>query len=175
MKDWNYWLCRLLEFALGSLVAITVAVVLWGVLSRFVINVSSRWTEELASILLTWMAILGASVAFRQKQHLGVDYFYQKIDPDAQRWCAVIVQLIILAFAAVVMVAGGITLVYKTLLTGQVTAALGIRMGLVYLALPISGLSIVMFCVEEIAQLVATPTAYPPRSEAAAQDSPLDQ
>jgi TRAP-type C4-dicarboxylate transport system permease small subunit len=62
---------------------------------------------------------------------------------------------LVAAFAASAMVWGGYVLVSETLQAGQLTPALGIRMGLVYLAVPISGLFIVLFAVEQILELMA--------------------
>lgn len=152
MKEFNYWLNRCLEFVVMICVGLSVLVVLWGVLSRFVISVPSRWTEELATILLTWVAILGAAIAFRQKQHLGVDYLYNKLDPDAAKLNALIIHGLVILFAASVMCWGGTQLVYKTLSSGQITAALGIRAGYTYLAIPLSGLAIVLFSMEQCAE-----------------------
>ena len=38
--------------------------VLWQVTSRFVIQRPSQWTDELATLLIIWVAMIGASVAF---------------------------------------------------------------------------------------------------------------
>lgn len=150
MNRWNERLCKLLEVAVALLVAATVLVVLWGVFSRFVVSVPSRWTEELATNFLTWVALLGAAVAFRKHQHLGVDYFYNKLDPSARQLNAVVIQVLVVIFAVCIMIWGGANLVAKTWATGQVTAALGLRVGLTYLSVPISGVAIVLFAIEEI-------------------------
>lgn len=148
-------LTRSLEVVVTIIVGVLVLDVLWGVISRFVLSEPSRWTEELATFLLTWVALLGAAVAFSRQQHLGVDYLVNKLHPDARRLVAILVQCLIIAFASAVMIFGGYTLVSETLRAGQMTPALEIRMGYVYLAVPISGLFIVLFCVEQIVELLA--------------------
>ena len=155
MKTFNYWLNKLLEWIVIGCVAGSILVVLWGVLSRFIVAVPSRWTEELAIILLTWTALLGAAIGFRNRQHLGVDYVFQKLDSDAKRLNAIVVQFLIILFAACVLLWGGSNLVFKTLATGQITAALGIRVGYTYIAVPLSGAAIVLFAVEEMAEWIA--------------------
>ena len=75
---------RSLELAVILLVTALVLDVLWGVFSRYVLGAQSRWTEELATTLLIWVSLLGASVACGSKSHLGVDYFTQKLDPRAK-------------------------------------------------------------------------------------------
>ncbi len=154
MRRLNRGLCKGLEWTVIVCVAASILVVLWGVLTRFVVAVPSRWTEELAVILLNWTALLGAAVAFRNRQHLGVDYIFQKLDREAKHWNAIIIHALIILFAAIVMLWGGSKLVWNTLETGQVTAALGVRMGWTYLAVPLSGISIAMFSLEEIFRMV---------------------
>jgi TRAP-type C4-dicarboxylate transport system permease small subunit len=148
-------LAWLLEQAVILAVAALVLDVLWGVCTRFVLGSPSRWTEEVATFLLIWVALLGAAVAFGRREHLGLDYFVKKLDPSAQLLMSMVGQIIVIAFATSAMTYGGYVLVTETLQSGQVTPALGIKMGYVYLAVPISGVFIVLFCLEQIAELLA--------------------
>ncbi len=170
MKRFTELLAKLLELIVTVSVAGSVLVVIWGVFSRFVVSVPSRWTEELAINLLSWVALLGAALAFRKRQHLGVDLIFNRLDPDAQRLNAILIQLLVILFAAVVMIWGGVNLVMGTLSTGQITAALGIRVGLTYLAIPLSGLAIVLFAIEEIVELIRLE-----KSPAAPSDSEIQR
>lgn len=163
----------LLGFVLIVLVAVLTCDVLWGIISRFLGRVvsnyamdtgwapwgwlptgQSNWTAELAEILLIWVSLLGASVAFGAKAHLGVDYFVGKLDKDAQRLMEIIVHIIVMFFAGFVMVWGGYQLVSETLISGQLIASLGIKQGYIYLALPISGLFIIMYSLEGILEVL---------------------
>lgn len=151
---------KLLEVVVTAMVAILVLVVLWGVLSRFVISMPSPWTEEVATHLLAWVALLGGAVGFSKKQHLGVDFIHNKLHPDAQRMLTIIVQVLVILFAFCVMVWGGTTLVMKTLAIGQVTPTLNLPMGYVYLSVPVSGLFFILFSVEQAYEICvgASPT-----------------
>ncbi|MCL4206845.1 MAG: TRAP transporter small permease [Pirellulaceae bacterium] len=148
-------LVRLLEWIVIAVVAALVMDVLWGVFSRFVLRSPSRWTEEVATTLLIWVSLLGAAVAFGRGEHLGIDYVTKKFDPSVRRLMAILVQLLVALFAGAVMVFGGYILVSETLRAGQLLPALGIRSGHVYLAVPISGVFILLFCLERIAELVS--------------------
>jgi TRAP-type C4-dicarboxylate transport system permease small subunit len=127
--------------------------VLWGVFSRYVIGEQSRFTEELAIYLLVWVSLLGAGVTYGDKGHLGVDYFVGKMDPTAQRIAAIAVELLVAFFSAFALLYGGWLLVEKTLEAGQLSPALGLPMGYVYLAVPLSGLLFLAFAVENLAEL----------------------
>ena len=78
-------LVRALEGLLVLAVAVLVLDVLWGVASRHLLGGQSRWTEELARNLVIWVALLGASVAYATKGHLGVDFFVGKLHAETQR------------------------------------------------------------------------------------------
>ena len=59
-----------------------------------------------------------------------------------------LVYAIVTFFAVSVLLYGGSRLVYLTLKTSQITPALGLKRGHVYLVVPISGLFIAMFSLE---------------------------
>ncbi len=141
-------LVGLLEFAVMVIMGVLVLDVIWQVFTRFVLNNPSSWTEELAIILLIWVSLLGASVGFQRFSHLGVDYFVKKLSVRNRAVNDAVVYLLVAFFAGYVMVYGGCKIVSLTLMFEQRSAALGIKMGYVYLALPISGLFIVLFSVE---------------------------
>lgn len=143
-------LAKLLEWAVIVLMAVLVFDVLWGVFSRYVLGAQSRWTEELATMLLVWVALLGGSVAFGVRGHLGVDYFVGKLEPGARFLIDVVVDVLVGIFATAVMIVGGYILVERTLAAGQVTPAMGIKVGYFYLAVPISGVFILLFCIDGI-------------------------
>lgn len=144
-----------LNGALIMAVALLVLDVVWGVFTRYVMGEQAKWTEELARFLLVWVALLGGAVAFGTKSHLGVDFFVGKFHADVQRLMAVLVHLIVLFFAAAVFLYGGGRVVADALSMEQMTPALGWKMGYVYLALPISGLFMILYTVENLIETLA--------------------
>jgi len=148
-------LAKLLELAVILIMAILVMDVLWGVFSRYVLGSQSRWTEELATFLLIWVSLLGAGVAFASKSHLGVDYFVGKLDPQARLLAEVAANVLVAFFAIAAFIWGGSILVKETLASNQISPAMGIKVGYVYLAVPISGVFIVIFTIETIAEILS--------------------
>ena len=141
-------LIKILELAVIAVMGFLVIDVVWGVFTRYVLRAPSSWTEELARMLLIWVALLGASIGFIRKSHLGVDYFVNKLAYRYRQIVEVLIYLLIGGFALVVLIYGGYKIVSLTLETCQRSAALGIKMGYVYLALPVSGFFIFIFAVE---------------------------
>ena len=141
---------RVLEWLTIVLFAALVLDVLWGVVSRYVLGTQSRWTEELAIYLLVWVSLLGATLAFRDRAHLGVDYFVGKLDPSARRLATIIAEVAVILFASFGLVYGGYMLVSETLRSGQLTPAMGWKIGYFYSVVPLSGLFIVAFSLENL-------------------------
>ena len=147
---------RVIDALLGGLLALlmgaAVVNVVWQVFSRFVLRDPSSFTEELARFLLIWIGLLGAAYASGQRMHLAIDLVPQSLAPAGRArlerviWCA------ILLFATAVMIWGGSRLVWMTLYLDQSSAALQVKLGYVYLALPISGVLMVFYAVAEVFQ-----------------------
>src|ERR1700722_15404447 len=58
------------EIPAAILVAVEILVLLAGVISRYVFNRPLTWSDELASILFLWLAMLGAVIALRRSEHM---------------------------------------------------------------------------------------------------------
>lgn len=144
---------RSLELLVMVVVGVLVVDVLWQVFTRFILKSPSTWTEELARILLIWVSLLGASVALGRGAHLGIDYFVGKLSPQKRLFTEFLVFLSMATFSLCVMVLGGIILVITTLNLEQTLPSLsdvlgvGVKVGYVYLAVPISGFFMVLYSV----------------------------
>ncbi|HNS23040.1 MAG TPA: TRAP transporter small permease [Sedimentisphaerales bacterium] len=138
---------RVLEGLVMVVMAVLVLDVLWQVFTRLVLKDPSTWTEELAIFMLVWVSLLGAAVALGRGSHLGIDYFVGKLPARAKLATEVLVFLSIAAFSLLVMIVGGIDLVASNLDLGQESPALRVKMGYVYLAVPISGLFLTLYAV----------------------------
>ena len=158
-------LARFLEWLVIVGMAVLVLAVVWQVVSRKVLGMPSSWSEELARMVLVWISLLGASVAYARKAHLGVDYAVGKLDHRSQAMVALLVHVLVGVFAAAVLVYGGWIIVERTLAVRQSLPALGIQMGYVYLALPLSGVFFILFAAEGIVECLSQWRAPLPREE----------
>ena len=85
-------------------VALLVLLVLdvWlGVLVRYVIPLQLTFTEELARYLMIWMALLAVSSGIVHREHIGVEFIFQRMPEAARRWVAVAFDVIGFVFFAV--------------------------------------------------------------------------
>lgn len=143
-------LVRLLEFLATSLFALLTLVVLWGVFSRYALGAQGTWTDELARYLLVWVSLIGGALMYREHGHLGVDYLVGKFDPEAQRATAIVVEMIVFGFALFVLGYGGWTLMSEAFRAGETTTSLGIQVGWLHIATPLSGIFMAAFALEHV-------------------------
>lgn len=162
---------KLLELALILLMGSNVLNVLWQVFTRFVLRNPSSYTEELARYLLIWVGLLGASYAAGKKMHLAIDVVLQGLGNKAKGWVEIVIQVFIFLFSLFVMVVGGIRLVSITLTLAQTSAALQIKLGYVYLVLPLSGIVIMFYAVVFIGERIRTLSGKQLEVEAVALES----
>lgn len=145
---------KILSQVVIVLMAIITINVLWQVFSRFVLQNPSSFTEELARYMLIWIGILGAAYVAGQKLHLAIDLLSTKLKGKPNSMLEIFIQLCIFFFSFFVMLIGGIRLVYITLQLNQISAALQVPLGYVYLVVPISGALMMFystyFIIEEI-------------------------
>ena len=142
LADLKQHVDRALEVTLAAVMAAMVLAVLWQVATRYLLRDPSSVTEELARFGLVWLGLLGASYGFGQRAHLAIELI------PRTRLLELVVAASVAAFAILVLVVGGLRLVYATLALGQTSAALQIERGYVYLALPLSGALILFYTLE---------------------------
>ncbi len=135
------------------MLAIMTLDVLWGVFTRYLLESQASWSEELARFLLIWIGILGAAYASGQKLHLAIDLAPQRLNPRRQKRLYILIHLLVIFFAATVMIVGGLRLMYITQILEQRSAALQLPMTVVYAVLPLSGILIVVYKMMALKQL----------------------
>src|ERR1700691_2459831 len=64
------FLGRLIEFPAALLVVAEIVTLFAGVVARYIVQQPLIWSDELASILFLWLAMLGSVVAFHPAEHI---------------------------------------------------------------------------------------------------------
>ncbi|MGJ7579843.1 TRAP transporter large permease [Variovorax sp. RHLX14] len=81
LEGLNKALAMLIEIPAALLVLAEVVVLLMGVTSRYVFHEPLIWSDELASILFLWLAMLGSIVAFQRGEHMRMTAIVGKLEP----------------------------------------------------------------------------------------------
>lgn len=139
-------LLRLLRLVCMSVLFILVVVVLWGWISRE-FGAQARWSEELARLLLVWLALFGGALAYAEQAHLGIDLLTSRWDENTARLGRISGHFLAATFAGIVMLYGGGALTLERWHSGQLLAALQIPKAWNYAAVPVSGLAILVFAI----------------------------
>ena len=92
----------LVEGAAGALVLADILVLLAGVIARFVLQQPLLWSDELASMLFLWLAMLGAVVALRRGEHMRMTAIVSKLTVPRRRFAEGVSLYAALAFLAMV-------------------------------------------------------------------------
>lgn len=146
---------QILEVFMIIIFGLLVLDVLFQVFSRYLLGESFTWTEEFARFSLIWMTILGAAYLNGKREHLSMDFLYQKFSDANKRKASVLIEVLIFLFALIVMVIGGLNLVYTTLHLEQLSGTLRIPLGYVYAIMPFSGFLIMCFSVYHITNILS--------------------
>ena len=145
MKTLRAGIDRVLSVVIGLLMGAMVINVLWQVFTRFVLRNPSSFTEELARYMMIWVGLLGSAYATGKKSHLALDLLTASLKGGRKRASEMFIHSCVLLFALAVMVGGGGRLVWIQLSLGQQSAALQMKLGYVYLAVPLAGVFIAFY------------------------------
>ena len=99
----DYLLTRLTESLAALLVALEVVVLFAGVVSRYVFHNPLTWSDELASILFLWLAMLGAVIALHKSEHMRLTAVVSRVPASWRRTLETIAALVIVVFVLLII------------------------------------------------------------------------
>lgn len=143
---------KLILFICVVLFMLMTVVGTYQILVRYVFKSPSTISEELISYSFAWMSMFAASYIFGKRDHMRMVFFIEKFTKNAQRTVAVITELVILLFALGVLVGGGSYI--TSLSMTQMTPALKISMGYIYLVIPVCGVMTSIYSILNIVELM---------------------
>lgn len=150
---------KVIGLALILLMGAMVLNVTWQVLSRYVLQNPSSFTDELSRYMLIWLGMLGSAYVAGQNQHLAIDILPNKLEGIQRQRLLLFIAAIVLLFALAVMIIGGTNLVFITFMLGQKSATLQLPLAYVYAIIPFSGLLVVIYQALQIQTLLTGKTA----------------
>jgi tripartite ATP-independent transporter DctM subunit len=91
-------LAMLVEIPAALLVVAEIVILFAGVVARYGLHRPLIWSDELASILFLWLAMLGAAVAFRRSEHMRMTAIVASAKPAMRAYLEVVATCAALAF-----------------------------------------------------------------------------
>ena len=97
------WICI---FTASAALVVLIVAFGWLVFGRYVLNAPPTWVEQLALLLICYIAFLGAAAGVRDDTHLGVTVFRDMLPVPAQKTLMIGIDVLLAAFGVVMLVAG---------------------------------------------------------------------
>lgn len=147
---------RFLEVVVSALMVALFVEVTAGVVFR-TLGHALAWYDEIASVMLAWLTFYGSALASVRRAHIGCPEIVDQMPPAARRATAVAVQLIVIAFFALLAWVG---VKIMPVLAGDTMVSLPwMPMNVVQSVIPISSVLIVIAEALHLLELLAGPPA----------------
>ena len=91
-------LAVVVEAAAAALMAIETLLLLTGVFARYVLSSPLVWSDELASFLFLWLAMLGAVIALSRGSHMRLTVVVDSLPPALREWADALAAVIAATF-----------------------------------------------------------------------------
>jgi TRAP-type C4-dicarboxylate transport system permease small subunit len=168
LMDALYFACVLLA---GAALVLISAVIPWAVYTRYVLNSAASWPEPTAVLLTIVLTFFGAAACYRLGIHMNVTVGVALLPPAGRRAADLLVEILMLVFAAFMVVYG----YYLCVATWNNTIAEfpALRVGIVYSPIPLGGACTLLFILEHLT--IGRPATPPdPHEATATQPAPFE-
>ena len=88
------------EVIAGIGLVLVVAITVYGIFNRYVLERSAVWAPELAGFIFTWVVFLGASAALKRNMHISIGVVVRYLNPRVRAAVGVIADIVLVAFLA---------------------------------------------------------------------------
>lgn len=139
---------KILGYAIAVLVGIMVLGCCWQVVTRFVLNSPSKYTEEFLRYALIWMTMLGVPYAYGQERHISINIVTKTFTKKASLRTKIMIEVIVMVLCVTVFIIGGMLVTMNSV--GQISPALQMPMPLYYAGLPICGVLTLFYSLERL-------------------------
>jgi TRAP-type C4-dicarboxylate transport system permease small subunit len=126
---------KFLLYIVMILLALMVIIVFANVVSRYYLQFSLAWSEEIARFMLVWLVFLGSFLAYIHDEHLGLDILVKQLSPTVRKVVATVTNLLVI-FALYAVMEGGYLLMMANF--DWLSAAAEIPQGYIYAIVPIA-------------------------------------
>ena len=143
MKALRNLLNTILNLLAGLSLTAMVILTTYQVITRYVFNAPSTWSEELVGYLFAWSTMFGAAIVSGERGHMNIPILVDKFNPPMRKALHIFSEVIALLFSASILVLGGFQV--SSLAMGQMTSSLGVAIGVFYWVMPLCGIVMVVY------------------------------
>jgi len=127
---------RLIRWVIITATAGMMSVICLQIFCRFILNNALSWPEEAARFLMVWSLFLAAGYALRSREHVGLNFFVDRLPAGLAAGLNILLHLFIIGFLGVMVVGGWQEAMG---LMSLKTGALRISRAIPYFIIPTSG------------------------------------
>lgn len=147
----DLWLIRILDALVIGLAGLLFCLLNYAVFTRFVLNDSVSWSEELPAHVLAVLTFIGAAYLTRTSEHLGFDVVVRILSPGLKR-AVMAGNLILMAFfGSLLAYYGGIA---AESFGSRMLISVDLPMALFRYAMPVGGALIALVSLTRLAGLL---------------------
>lgn len=118
---------------------------------RFFMNMTPKWSEEVALILMVWFGFIGIAIGVKRGIHISIEYFVSLFPKKLQYVVIKMNDLLIMAFGLMMMYFGSSLVKWTAKSTLPATQWPGY---ILYIMVPISGVVIAIFSFAKFAGFI---------------------
>ena len=148
MKALRNLLNTILNVLAGLSLTVMVVLTTYQVITRYVFNAPSTWSEELVGYLFAWSTMFGAAIVSGERGHMNIPILVDKFNPPMRKALHIFSEVIAFLFSASILVLGGFQV--SSLAMGQQTSSLGVAIGVFYWVMPVCGVLMALFAILNI-------------------------
>jgi TRAP-type C4-dicarboxylate transport system permease small subunit len=142
------------------------------VVLRYLFNSGITWSEEASRFLFIWMTFLGAIVAFRHNQHLGVDLLVKRFPRPVKKIVYILINIVI-AFMLWLIFDGGLKLIGMN--TENIAPATGIPMSYIFASSVIMSIGMFLVLIFNLYRVLKHDNAIDELTKVHAEDEVFEQ
>lgn len=143
---------KILGYAISILVGMMVLVCCWQVITRFILNSPSKYTEEILRYALIWTTMLGVPYAYGQEKHISINVITKSFSRKGSLMTKLAIEFIVSFLCVTIFIIGGIMVTLNS--AGQISPALQMPMQFYYVGLPICGVLTLVYSVQRVGRFV---------------------
>ena len=163
MKTVFRWFDRAVYFVMFLCIAGFVAIAFVQVISRFMLNHSLYWSEEMCRYMFVWMVFLASGIGLLHRRHITIDVVPNLVPKSVKKYYNALIDLLIIAFSILIICYG-----YGFAQRGmrQGSPAMQIPLGYIYYGIVVGGAVMLINCLRAmLGDLFALPVDPEPEEK----------
>lgn len=148
MKVLRNILNKALNVLAGVSLSAMVILTTYQVITRYIFNAPSTWSEELVGYLFAWSTMFGAAIVSGERGHMNIPIVVDRFGPTGKKLLHIFAEIIAFLFSATILVFGGVQI--SNLAMGQMTSSLGVAVGIFYWVMPVCGVLMALYSILNI-------------------------